>query len=222
VETQTLYPPVDLDEFDPEAYSGAPKELRDELGLGDAGPVVGTIGNVNPAKGHQYLIEAVPDILEQFPDAKFLIVGPKLQSQHHYFEKLQEMVAGLDIEDAVQFTGWRSDTPELLSLFDLFVLPSITEACPIVVLEAMAMQCPVVATNVGGVSEQLPSEEYGWVIPPEDSTALGEAVIQALSSSKLSHVINHARERVENTFSLRKCANDHAEVYNSCTKNKNI
>jgi len=218
VETQTIYPPVDLDEFDPERYQDAPQEFRDELGVEDAGPVVGTIGNVNPAKGHRYLLEAVPDVLEEFPDAQFLIVGSRLDSQEHYFEELRELIARLDIEDAVQFTGWRSDIPELLSLLDLFVLPSVTEACPIVVLEAMAMRCPVVATDVGGVSEQIPSDEYGWVVPPEDSSLLGRVINRALPSpSQRRTKARKARKRAEESFSLRVCADSHISAYESLT-----
>jgi glycosyltransferase involved in cell wall biosynthesis len=198
VETQTLYPPVDLDEFDPDKYRDAPPKLRDELGIGNEGLVVGTIGNVNPTKGHRYLLEAVPDVLDQFPDANFLIVGSKLDSQEHYFEELRELIVQLGIEDAVHFTGWRSDIPELLSLFDLFVLSSTTEACPIVVLEAMAMCCPVVATDVGGVSEQIPSEEYGWVVPPKDSAALAESVQESLlSESNTQKKAQNAKKHVK-------------------------
>lgn len=214
VETRTLYPPVDLDEFDPETHSDAPETLREELEIGDAGPVIGTIGNVNPAKGHQYLIEAVPDVIEQFPDAQFLFVGSKLISQRRYFDGLQKTISRLDIEENVQFTGWRSDIPELLSLFDLFVLPSTTEACPIVVLESMAMYCPIVATEVGGVTEQLPSEEYAWVVPPGDSTSLAEAVVQALNSaSSRQNRAKNARNRVEEIFSLEAIADAHSSLY---------
>lgn len=214
VETRTLYPPVDLDKFDPEAYSEASATLRDEFGLGDSDPVVGTIANVNPAKGHQYLLEAVPSVLERFPDTQFLIVGSKLESQQHYFEDLQDTLSHLGIENSVQFTGWRSDIPKLLSLFDLFVLPSITEACPIVVLEAMAMCCPVVATDVGGVTEQLPSEEYGWVVPSEDSVALAKTINRALSSPAQRQTrAQNARERVEELFSTEISAEAHISVY---------
>jgi len=216
VETTTLYPPVDLEEFDPDEYRDAPAELRDEFGLGDAGPIIGTIGNVNPAKGHRYLLKAVPDVLEQFPDATFLIVGSQLDSQQRYFGELQEIISRLGIEDVVKFTGWRSDIPELLSLFDLFVLPSITEACPIVVLEAMAMGCPTVATDVGGVTEQLPSGDYGWVVPPRESHILSEAIIQALSSdSSRQKRAENARTRVEKLFSLEYCVDSHFSVYKS-------
>jgi glycosyltransferase involved in cell wall biosynthesis len=211
IETQTIYPPVDLDKFDPEKYPNGESKLRQELDLNDTDPIIGTIGNVNPAKGHQYLLEAVPNVLEKFPEAKFLIVGSKLESQKQYFEELQETVDRLGIEDAVQFTGWRSDVPELLSLFDLFVLPSVTEACPVVVLEAMAMRCPVVATNVGGVKEQIPSEDYGWIIPPRMPEVMGGAIIEALSTQTISGC--DTRKRSKQVFSRMNCVKEHISTY---------
>jgi len=216
VETKTIYPPVDVAAFDPGAYREAPAQLRDELGLDEAAPVIGTIGNLNPAKGHQYLLEAVPSVLEQFPDATFLVVGAQLDSRREYYERLQRTVSRRGISDAVRFTGWRSDIPELLSLFDLFVLPSVTEACPIVVLEAMAMCCPTVATDVGGVREQLPSQEYGWVVPPEDAAALASTVTRVLdSASERREVARNARQRAEKVFSLEACVEAHLSVYES-------
>jgi len=214
VETQTIYPPVDLDEFDPEHYQDAPQVLRDELGLGDASPIVGTIGNVNPAKGHRYLLEAVPDVLEEFPDAQFLIVGSKLDSQQQYFERLQETISDLGIEDTVQFTGWRSDVPELLALFDLFLLLSVTEACPVVVLEAMAMECPVVATDVGGVREQLPDRKHGRVVEPWNRATLAVAITEALASPEWRRTaVANVRRRVEDIFLVTSCAETHICVY---------
>ena len=214
VETSTLYPPVDVEKFDPSAYPSAPEKLRTELGIDRSGPVVGTIANINPAKGHQYLLEAVPSILEKFEDATFLFVGAKLESQQRYFRRLQNTVDRLGIKDSVQFTGWRSDTPELLSLLDLFVLPSLTEACPVVVLEAMAMQCPVVATDVGGVKELLPSEAYGHVVPPEQSQPLADAMLESLAAPtrRVSRTEN-ARNRVQNRFSKGQCVENHYDLY---------
>jgi glycosyltransferase involved in cell wall biosynthesis len=115
----------------------------------------------------------------------------------------------------VTFTGWRDDIPELLSLFDLFVLASVTEACPIVVLEAMAMECPVVATDVGGVRELIPGDDYGWVVPPEDHRALSTAISDAIASEPNKDRTTNARERVERLFSLETCVENHVAVYRS-------
>jgi glycosyltransferase involved in cell wall biosynthesis len=157
------------------------------------------------------LIEAVSQLEK---DAHLVIVGRQLESQHSYYEKLQQRIQELNLGSRVTFAGWRSDIPEILTLFDVFVLASVTEACPIVVLEAMAMKCPVVATNVGGVKEQIPSADYGWVVPPEDPERLSIAVNAALqSNSERMKRAENARKRVENVFSLEACVEGHVQIY---------
>lgn len=217
VNTETVYAPVNLDRFDPRETDDRSPQLQKEFGIDKNRDIIGTIGNINPAKGHEYLIEAFNHLNH---DAHLVIVGQKLDSQRSYYERLQQKVRALDIEQRVSFTGWRDDIPELLNTFDLFVLPSTTEACPIVVLEAMAMGCPVVATNVGGVTEQIPSDDYGWVVPAENSNALTTAMEMALSDKKdrLERASN-ARTRVEDVFSLESCVDKHVRIYQSVAHN---
>jgi glycosyltransferase involved in cell wall biosynthesis len=144
------------------------------------------------------------------------IVGKQLASRKAYYDKLCSLRSELGLDDQIQFVGFRSDIPELLSLFDVFVLPSIAEACPIVVLEAMAMECPVVATDVGGVREEIPDSDHGWVVPPKDSEALAGAITAALDDPEESrHRAANARERVESMFSLEVCVDRHEELYRS-------
>lgn len=211
VDTRTLYAPVDLDQFDRTQY--ATDLLREEFSIPGETPVVGTVGNINPAKGHEYLIDAFAAL---DVEAHLVIVGRQLESQREYFGRLEQQIQDLGIESRVTFTGWRDDVPAILASFDLFVLASITEACPMVVLEAMAMQCPVVATDVGGVREQIPSADYGWVVPPEDPDTLSTAIRSVLSpEGGRCRRGKRARERVEEVFSLEACAEDHATVYRS-------
>ena len=211
VNTRTIYAPVDSDEFEPSKYSNS--TLRSELDIDQERFVLGAIGNLNPAKGHEYLINSVAQI-DGKDHVELVIVGAQLDSQQHYYEKLRNQVENLGLSDRIHFTGWRSDVPELLSLFDLFVLPSITEACPIVVLEAMAMECPVVATDVGGVREQIPDDDHGWVVPPKNSEALAAAIDEAiLSPQERQSRSRRARERIEAVFDLDHCVDAHIAAY---------
>lgn len=209
---RTVYAPVDLTEFDPGNQEFTDWSLHEEFDIPDTVPVVGTIGNINPAKGHEYLIEAFAAV--EGP-AHLIVVGKRLDSQQEYYARLQSRLRELDIEARVTFTGWRSDIPRLLDAFDVFVLASVTEACPIVVLEAMAMQCPIVATDVGGVREQIPSSDHGWVVPPEDSQSLSEAIEAALTATDTDTRVTNARAHVEELFSLEACVTAHEEIYRS-------
>jgi len=217
VASRTIYAPVDLATFDPDAVTVDEKALRDDLGLPPDVPVVGTVGNVNPIKGHEYLLRAVSRLVRDGDhEIAVPIVGAPLESRQAYFQRLQDLRSDLGLDDVVHFVGFRDDIPELLALFDVFVLPSVAEACPIVVLEAMAMEAPVVATAVGGVPEQLPDDDHGWTVPPEDDAALANAIAAALADpDERQRRAKNARQRVEAVFSLDACVERHLELYRS-------
>lgn len=214
VESKTIYAPVDLSKFNPETVS--PDPVRAELSVSNGDLLVGTVGNLNPIKGHEYLLRAIPQLNTRENRLSVAVVGAELESRAEYATKLRELCNELDIEDRVAFLGWRSDIPALLSALDLFVLPSVAEACPMVVLEAMSMGCPVVATDVGGVSEQIPSDDYGWVVPSKDSGALATAINEALANpEERHHKAQRAREHVARDFSLAACVQRHLATYRS-------
>lgn len=213
--SRTIYTPVNLEKFDPDLVTVDKKDLCDDLGIASDVLVVGTIGNINPLKGHEYLLHAIHH-LENDIQVAVPIVGKKLTTQKSYYKRLLALRSELGLENSVEFVGYRSDIPELLSLFDIFILPSVAEACPTVVLEAMAMETPVVATNVGGVPEEIPDEDHGWVVPPKDPQALGEAISEALTDpEKRYRKVKNARSRVESVFSLDICADNHEDLYRS-------
>lgn len=212
IATQTIYAPVDLEEFDPRTTGGS--EVRRELDLAPETPVIGTVGNLNPVKGHEYLVESIPEVLADNGDVVVLIAGDTLDSRRDYATRLRKLVDRLGVEDSVQFLGWREDVPALLDALDVFVLPSVSEACPTVVLEAMAMETAIVATDVGGVSEQIPDADHGWVVPPKNSDALASALTNALSSaSERRRRATNARRRAEEIFSLDVCTERHRQTY---------
>lgn len=214
--TRTIYAPVDLEKFDPRARPGS--SVRSELGIDSETSIIGSVGNLNPVKGHDTLIESIPEVLAQHEDVTVLIAGKELESRRDYADRIRGLVDRLDIEDSIRFLGWREDVPALLDTFDVFVLSSVSEACPTVVLEAMAMETPVVATNVGGVSEQIPDADHGWVVPPEDPARLAEALVESLSSSReRARRAANARERAEEIFSLEACVEQHRQAYSSAT-----
>ena len=216
VDSRVVYSPVDVDTFDPNAVEANTSKLREELGIEAGTPVVGAVGNINPVKGHAHLLRAVARLEKRYGPVAVPIAGQVLGSRAEYFEKLKRLRSRLGLDSVVRFVGHRSDVPQLLSLLDVFVLPSIAEACPISVLEAMAMERPVVATRVGGVPEQIVDGEHGWLVPPEDPEALADALGDALASpAERRRRGEAARRRVLNRFSMERCVERHAELYRS-------
>jgi glycosyltransferase involved in cell wall biosynthesis len=219
--TVVLYPGVDLAEFDPARYdAGTRARLRAEWGVPPDGLLIGTIGNINRFKGYTYFLQAARLIKEQAKTARFLIVGRKLDTDPGYWEQLQRLAAEGGLADSVTYTGFREDVPAVLSALDVFVLPSVLESCPNVVLEAMAMKVPVVATDVGATSEQLIDGATGLLVPSADAAALAAAVLAYLRKprAEVDRMLRAARQRAEQVFSLDKTVERQKHLYAELVK----
>lgn len=211
-----VYPGVDTNEFNADIFgSREKKRVRAEFDVPQGYYLVGTIGNINSFKGHSYFIKSAKKIKDEIKDVKFLIVGSKLDTASAYWNKLQELVSELGLEDDVIFTGFRSDIPEILSALDVFVLSSVREACPNVVLEAMAMRVPVVATDVGAVSEQVINGQTGILVQARNPTAIANAVLAYLRKPKeeIEEMLSKAQKRIDSTFSLSKITEQQKKIY---------
>ncbi|HWX75153.1 MAG TPA: glycosyltransferase [Solirubrobacteraceae bacterium] len=139
------------------------------------GPVVGALTQLRPGKGLETLLEAAPALLERHADAQLAIVGegPDL-------EALREQARELGVAGAVHFMGPSSDPLGSLRGMDVFVHPSWAEAFPYVILEAMAVGRPIVASDVGGIGEAIVHGESGLLAPPRDAVALARALSELL------------------------------------------
>jgi glycosyltransferase involved in cell wall biosynthesis len=160
--------------LDPELWRRASPErieaVRAELGL-ESRLVVACVARLWPIKGHAYLLEAAPRIFAAHPDAHLLLVG------HGVLEaELLARAEALGLGARVSFAGMRRDIREILSLADVFALPSLSEASPVSLMEAAFMGVPSVATRVGGVPEVVRDGETGLLVPPRNVEALAEAI----------------------------------------------
>jgi glycosyltransferase involved in cell wall biosynthesis len=184
--------------------------VRAEFGLALEAKLVLTVARMTEQKGHRYLLEALPQILDAVPDACFLWVG-----EGPLEEELQQQMKKLQIDDGhLILAGRRSDVPRLLAAADLFVLPSLFEGLPLVILEAMANNVPVVATRVCGTSEAIKDGWNGRLVAAEKSPALATAVVEALTKPSLTARWTHAgRARFEQEFSATRMANETAACY---------
>jgi glycosyltransferase involved in cell wall biosynthesis len=175
--------------------------LRQSLGIPDsANAIIGTVGRLTYKKGSSYLIEAVAKLLPRFSNFHVLVVGGQLNSDPEPFQaQLIDRIRVLGLEKHVTLTGYRDDIPELLGLMDIFTLPTFThEGLPRSILEAMAMELPVVATDIRGCREAIVSEETGLIVPPQDSDKLAAALGTLLADAELRQVYGRAgRRRLE-------------------------
>ena len=156
------------------------------------GRIVGNVARLASQKGHRFLLEAVPLVVERHPDARFVIVGDgELRSE------LEQRTHDLGVVDRVLFTGARDDVPDLLASFELFAFPSLFEGLCLAVIEAQAAGVPVVATPVGGIRETVVDGESGFLVPVEDAAALAARISWCLEHpGEARRVAEQARRRV--------------------------
>ncbi|MCB0165115.1 MAG: glycosyltransferase family 4 protein [Anaerolineae bacterium] len=165
-----IYLPIDMAKFTKQNISanGASFKNNDY-------PVMGMVSRIYPGKGHEYLLKAMPKIRQSIPNAKLKIVGTgPLMSE------LQSLSNSLNLNGAVEFTGFIEDLSAELSAMDLFILPSLTEGFPLSIMEAMATGLPVAATPVGGIPEMIEPGETGMLFPTKNPDALADAVVEIL------------------------------------------
>jgi glycosyltransferase involved in cell wall biosynthesis len=182
-------------------------QLRKSLGVPDsAAPIIGIVGRLTRKKGSEYLIEATAKLLAQFPNVHILVIGSELSTDPEPLQaELIQRIHTLGIQDHVTFTGFRDDIPELLGLLDVFVLPTyFNEGLPRSILEAMSMRLPVVATDIRGCREAVIHGKTGFIVPPQNSDKLADALATLLKDSELRQKLGQAgRQRVEAEYDER-------------------
>lgn len=184
------------------------QKLR-ELGLPTDAVVMAVVATFKLQKGHRYLIEALPNVIAQFPDLNILLIGDGEQR-----DVLAGQVANAGLEENVHFVGFRQDIPELLAASNYFVLPSLWEGLPMALIEAMATGLPVIATAVSGSKQVVIDGESGLLVNPGDSAALEAAMMRLLSDPELAATLGKsARARVDARFGAAKQADDHIALY---------
>ena len=186
------------------------QKKRHELGIEDDVKIIGTVTRLREEKGNEYLIKALPMMLEQDVNFTLLIVG-----DGPLRDKLERLVIDLRVGNVVKFLGFRSDVPELLSLFDIQVIPSLTEGFPLCLAEAMASKNAVVATEVGGMKEIGIDGETVSFVPPKDSRAIADKIIYLLNNPEYLSDISENAVRYSKVFGIEnsiKCIQQEYEM----------
>jgi glycosyltransferase involved in cell wall biosynthesis len=182
---------------------------RTDLGLGAGDLVIGTVGSLYPVKGHQYLLEAMPAVLKQFPNSVLLLIG-----RGDLEVSLKDQAKRLGIEERVRFLGMRHDVPKLLAVMDVFVLPSLSEGLSMALLEAMVSGKPVVATRVGGNPELVNHGQTGLLVNSEDAQDLAGSLITILNDRTMLQEFGQAgADRVLRHFSMDQMVRKYRDLY---------
>jgi len=141
--------------------------------------LIASIGTLNEQKGMQYLIQAMPKVLREFPDSELVIIG-----QGPYKTELEKLIKNMKLASKVKLTGFVKDVYDELEKVDIYVQPSISESFGLAILQAMSMGLPVVATNTGGIPEVVTSDKTGILVESKDPESLADGLIDFLRDPK--------------------------------------
>jgi glycosyltransferase involved in cell wall biosynthesis len=198
----TTPPPIDL---------AAGARLRSKLGLPADSVLIGTVAALEPLKGHLVLLDAARQLLAEFPRAYFILSGTGVMQP-----QLTDFIRNHALRDRVYLLGFTPDARALTNAFDIVAFPSFYEGMPIAILEAMALAKPIVATNVGGIPEEIESGVSGWLTPARDSAALAEGLRHCLRNPDRARDLGRAAQaRFYQQFTLQHVVTAYQAWYRS-------
>jgi len=217
---EVVYNAVDLSRFDPQSIDRA--AVRERLGAGAPGRLLlGVVAQLSPWKGQDTAIQALALLREQGLDAHLLLIGSaKFLARatrfdnDSYVRDLHVLAQSAGVGEHVSWLGEREDVPELVRALDVLLLPSWEEPFGRAVIEAMALEVPVIATNVGGPAEILTDGREGLLLPPRQAPAWARAIGALAEDPERRAAMGRAgRERVQRGFTLADHVDAVLDVY---------
>ncbi|MGH9962613.1 MAG: glycosyltransferase, partial [Pyrinomonadaceae bacterium] len=178
------------------------------LGLNASDITVGIVAAFTEHKALNYFVDVAKKVHDRIPQVRFLMVG-----DGELRPEIEKQIAQLKIRQVVQLLGWRSDIPEIIATFDVFLLTSLWEGLPRALVEALLTGVPAVASNVDGVCEVLRHGENGYLVPPGDIEAMAQSVVRLLTDAPLRLSMDERCRSSVTAFSLPKMLQDHTNFY---------
>ncbi|HZC23210.1 MAG TPA: glycosyltransferase [Candidatus Binatia bacterium] len=211
---RVIYNGVDLERF-----SGKTRDRSWLVENADREKWVVLVGNMHSdVKGHPCLIAGARAVVREFPSIRFVLAGDGEQRQN-----FEEQVARLGLQNHFLFLGRRDDVPRLLACCDIAVLPSRAEGLPNAVLEYLAAGLPTVASQVGGNAEIIQDGKTGLLVPPENPSALSDALLRLLRDPDFAMSLgNHGREYVISEFSFQRMIENTDQLYTELLRQRGI
>jgi glycosyltransferase involved in cell wall biosynthesis len=183
------------------------------LGFSSKTPVIGAVARLVPVKGLRYLVAAMPEILRRCPETHLVLAGDGDQRSG-----LESLARELVVSDRVHFLGFRRDAAAVTAALNVFVLPSLNEGLGRVLVTAMALGVPIVATKVGGVPEVVEDGRQGLLVPSADPQALGRAVTTLLTDRHWAASLGMGGRDRAGLFSSEVMLKLHAELYRNSAR----
>lgn len=194
-------------------FQGFSKQaIRDRLNISSQEKIIVFIGGLRPVKGVIYLIEAFKIISQKVSEAKLFLVGNGAERKN-----LEEAVAKNGLSGCVRFIGEipHEKIPEYLAMADMFVLPSLSEGFPLVILEAMASGLPIVASNVRGLPEIVKEGESGFLAEPKNSHQIAEKILLLLENDALRQKISDANQEKSQAYDWEHVTSEIEKIYSN-------
>ncbi|WP_316366849.1 glycosyltransferase [Candidatus Thiodiazotropha sp. CDECU1] len=183
--------------------------FREQFGLAEDALVMGVAAQLIPRKGHRYLLQAMPKLIQAFPQVHLLLFG-KGPSR----ELLQQQIEALQLQQHVTLAGFRDDLPRLLPCLDLLVHPALMEGLGVALLQGASAGLPIVAVEAGGMPEAVEDGVNGLLVPPGSDEALANAIHQLLENETLRQRMGESgREKMRRGFSVEQMVLGNLAVY---------
>jgi glycosyltransferase involved in cell wall biosynthesis len=190
--------------------------LRAEFGMIDRFPLLAVVGSISHLKGQEVVLQSLPAILTQYPQARLLLVGePTDAVGREYIETLKIQIRSLGLREQVVFTGFRRDVPLIMASIDCLIhAPVLPEALGHVLLEASAQETPIVASDIGGIAEVIIDGKTGCLVRPGQPGELASVVLALLADRNRCVLMGRAaRERVCTEFSIIRHVSQIEAIY---------
>lgn len=212
-----IYSGIELDRFRP-VTEEIKNRIRKRWNIGQEEAVIGVVSKLWEGKGHTVLIKAFKELKKEIDAARLVIVG-----EGDLYDRLYNLVVRLGLIDSVLFTGFQKDVSDIIATFDVAVLPSFFEGMGRVLLEAMAMEKPVVASRIGGIPELVKDGINGFLTNPGDVQGLSEAIQKILGDRKLaSEMGKEGRKMTADQFSAGAMVQAIKKVYYECLDTRGV
>ncbi len=200
-----------------ESSSEEKQNIKKELGIPENSLIVGTAGRLVPVKGPEFLVKASKYIISKYPDTYFLFTGDGPLEQD-----LKRKALEMGISDNIIFSGWRDDLAKIISIYDIFVLPSLNEGMGRVLVEAMALGKSIVASNVGGIPDLVTHGKNGFLVPPKNPKELAKYIQVLLEDKDKREKMGLAGKEMAYNFTSERMVEKIANLYKKLLTQKNI